>query len=310
MSGLTYAILGCGALGGLYGARLQRAGFEVHFLARSDYDHLRRHGWRIDSKDGDFVLPTVHVYDRAGRMPRCDVVLVCMKTTANGLLPSLLPPVTGPETLVVTLQNGLGVEEDCAAVVGAEHVAGGLCFLCSNKRGPGWVHHLDYGKVVFGQFQDGKDAPLAPSPRLRQVAADFAAAGTPSELMDDLRAARWRKLCWNIPYNALCAILGADTKVVMEKEASRQLVAAVMREVEAGAAACGKPLPPGFVGQMLADTDAMAPYQPSMQLDLAAGRPLELEAILARPLRAAQAAGCPMPRVETLWRELAFLTST
>ena len=148
----TYAVIGTGAIGGLYGARLQQAGAEVHFLLRRDFEHVQTHGLRIESVDGDFDLPQVNAYRRASDMPSCDVVLVALKTTQNHLLPELLPPLVKEDSLVVMLQNGLGIEDAAAAIVGPERVFGGLCFVCSNKVGPGHVCHLDYGHITLAQY--------------------------------------------------------------------------------------------------------------------------------------------------------------
>jgi len=158
----TYAVIGTGAVGGLYGARLQQAGAEVHFLLRSDFDHVQAHGLRVESVYGDVDLPQVNVYQHAGDMPPCDVVLVALKTTQNHLLPELLLSVVGEDTLVVMLQNGLGIEDEAAAIVGPERIFGGLCFVCSNKVGPGHICHLDYGHITLAQYRaDQTPAGLA-----------------------------------------------------------------------------------------------------------------------------------------------------
>ena len=96
-----YAIIGTGALGGFYGARLQRAGCDVHFLLHSDYEHVRQHGLVIESKDGDFVLPRINAYRDARDMPACDVIIVALKAIQNHLLPSLLPR----DGVVTLMQN-------------------------------------------------------------------------------------------------------------------------------------------------------------------------------------------------------------
>lgn len=293
-----YAIIGTGALGGFYGARLQRAGCEVHFLVHSDYEHVREHGLRCDSKDGDFRLPHVHAYQHARDLPPCDVVLVALKTTHNHLLPALLPP-TG---LVLTLQNGLGNEETIAAITGAERVVGGVAFLCSHKVGPGHIRHLDYGQITLGEFS----APGI-TDRLRAIAADFERAGIPVRLEPDLRVVRWRKLVWNIPFNGLSVILDAPTDALVRQAETRALILDVMREVVRGANACDVALTETDITQMMEYSDRMTPYQPSMKLDFDAGRPLELDAIFAEPLRRAQAAGVALPRIETLHRQLTFL---
>ena len=109
---MRYGIIGTGAIGGYYGAKLAHAGEEVHFLLHSDYEYVKQHGLQVDSCDGSFHLDNVNVYQHAGDMPQCDVVLVGLKSVNNNKLQSLLSPLLHGETLVVLIQNGIGVEED------------------------------------------------------------------------------------------------------------------------------------------------------------------------------------------------------
>ncbi len=300
----TYAILGTGALGGFYGARLQRAGQQVHFLLHTDYEHVRQYGIVCESKDGDFTLPHVHAYCDTRDMPRCDVVCVCLKTTQNRLLPRLLPPMVKEDGLVLVMQNGLGNEDEVAAIVGPRRVAGCLCFLCSNKIGPGHIRHLDYGYLRLGEYASGV------TDRLRAVAADFKQAGIEAECVEDLVAARWRKLVWNIPYNGLSVVLRATTDQLMRDPHTRALVESLMREVVAASAACGHPIPEEFIQKMLRDTEQMKPYKTSMMLDFESRRPMEVEAIFGNPLRAARLHGANVPLLESLYRQLKFLDAT
>jgi 2-dehydropantoate 2-reductase len=298
----SYAIIGTGALGGFYGTRLQHAGCDVHFLLHSDYKHVRQHGLICESKDGDFTLPKVNAYRDAHDMPRCDVVCVCLKTTQNHLLPAILPALVTDTGVVLVMQNGLGIEEEVAGIVGAERVMGCLCFLCSNKVGPGHIQHLDYGYVMLGEF-----ARRGFSERMRAIGDDFRGAGISVQLAEDLPAARWQKLVWNIPYNGLSVILNADTTELMSNPHTRQLVEQIMGEVVADGRACGAAVPEEIVGKMLANTEKMKPYRTSMKIDFDEHRPMEVEAIFGNPLRAAQAAGAKSPLLETLYRQLKFL---
>ena len=305
-----YAILGTGALGGFYGARLAKAGLDVHFLLHSDYEHVREHGLVVDSVDGDFVLPEVNAYARATDMPRCDVVCVCLKTTSNHLLGEMLPPVVADDGVVLVLQNGLGIEEHVAGIIGPARVMGGMCFLCSNKVGPGHICHLDYGYVTLADYDAGR-RPRGVTRRMRDVAADFEAAGIPIRFAEDLILARWRKLIWNVPFSGLCVVLRAATDRIMANADTRRLAEALMHEVAGAArAADGRTIDEAFIQGQLADTRKMAPYRPSMLLDHEAGRAMEVEAIFGAPLRAARAAGCPTPRLEELYQELTFLNGS
>src|SRR5262245_60049260 len=113
----SYAILGTGAVGGYYGGLLQKAGLDVHFLVRSDYGHIKAHGLRVDSPEGNFHLNKVSAYPDPESMPTCDVAVVAWKTTENEALARTLPKVLKPGGIVLVLQNGLDPERDAAAVV-------------------------------------------------------------------------------------------------------------------------------------------------------------------------------------------------
>lgn len=306
MTARSYAIIGTGALGGFYGARLQRAGLDVHFLLHSDFAHVRKHGLRIESKEGDFDLPQVNAYPRAKDMPRCDVVAVALKTTRNDLLPSMLPPVVKDDGVVLILQNGLGVEEDAAKIVGPGRVMGGLSFLCSNKVGPGHIRHLDYGAVALAEYSPDHK-PRGITERMRAIASDFERALIPVELVEDLVLARWKKLVWNIPFSGLSVVLHALTDWIMANPETRQLSISLMREVVRGAAAVGRTIPEDFVQKMITDTDKMPPYRTSMMIDYESRRPMEVEAIFGNPVRTAREAGVELPRIEMLYQQLKFL---
>ncbi|HEY9602839.1 MAG TPA: putative 2-dehydropantoate 2-reductase [Allocoleopsis sp.] len=306
MSHRSYAILGTGALGGYYGACLQRAGVEVHFLLHSDYDYVRDFGLAIESPDGDFTLPHVNAYNDAAKMPPCDVAIVALKTTQNHLLPEMLPTTIKEDGVVLVLQNGLGIEEDVAQIVGSKRVMGGLCFLCSNKVGPGHIHHLNYKQIVLGEYLP--DYQLGDiTERMRQIADDFERASIPMALAEDLLLARWKKLVWNIPYNGLSVVLNATTNELMADEYARSLVEQLMAEVAAGAASMGRIIPDLFIQQMLDHTEKMTPYRTSMKIDYDEGRPMEIETMFGNPMRAAKAVGVDLPLISMLYRQLKFL---
>lgn len=310
----SYAILGTGALGGFYGARLQRAGLDVHFLLRSDYQHVREYGLLIESPDGDFTLPHVRACSDVGSMPRCDVVVVALKTTQNKLLPQMLPVVLKDNGVVLVLQNGLGIEDEVAQIVDPKSIIGGLCFLCSNKVGPGHICHLDYGTITLAAFMpDGKPAGI--TEQMLQVAHDFEQAGISIRLTEDLLMARWQKLVWNIPFNGLSVVLDATTAELMADVQARSLAEQLMSEVAVAAEACIRQLsshekrtiPGKFIQTMLDDTAKMKPYRTSMKIDYDEHRPLEIEAIFGNPLRVAQQVGVHLPQITMLYQQLKFL---
>lgn len=300
----SYTVVGAGAVGLLYGSRLADAGHQVRWLVRSGADVLAREGIEVRT-DGRLVRiapgDVVAATDGA-TLPASDVVLLAAKTTANDRLADLVGSVCAPGATVVVLQNGLGAEQRVRAEVpAAAAVLGGLCFVCAHRTGPGRCDHIDYGTVTL--------APLEPERRQAadDVAADLEAAGVEVHVHDDLGVARWRKLVWNIPFNGLCTVLDATTDELLADDATRSLVRSLMGEVVAAAQASGHALADGVVDEMLALTDAMRPYDPSMKLDHAAGRPLEIGAIYDPAIAAARHAGAPMTRVEVLADLLRFL---
>ncbi len=302
---LTYAIIGSGALGGYYGARLLHGGAEVHFLLHSDYEHVAKHGLVVEStQHDDITLPDVHAYRAVSDMPCCDVVIVGLKSTSNALLAELLPGVVKDDGCVLTLQNGLGPEDEAAAVVGAEKVLGGLCFLCSNRVGPGHIKQDRFDHIKLGEF--GKRGI---SERMKAIASDFEAGGVRVQLAEDLPAARWEKLVWNVPYNGLAAVLGVDCSVLMQRV--EPLVADLMFEVVSAARAVVRhTIPTSFVETMLNNTRNMDAYKPSMMIDREMGRPMEIEAIYGEPVRRAEAAGCAVPKMRMLYEQLKVLDAS
>jgi 2-dehydropantoate 2-reductase len=239
-------------------------------------------------------------------MPLCDIVLVALKTTANHLLSDILPHVVKPDGTVVVLQNGRGVEQAVQQILPGATILGGLCFLCSNKTGPGHIRHLDFGSVRIGEYrEDGSAAGITPA--LKKVADLFGQAGIAVDTTDNLGLARWQKLVWNMAYNGVAAVLGATTEQLMANQSTLGLVRAIMEEVVAGARSDGYDLSYDFIETMLRTTAKMVAYSPSMKLDCEAGRPLETETIYWRPIRAARENGVNMPHAETIARQLDFI---
>jgi 2-dehydropantoate 2-reductase len=212
---MKIAVVGCGAVGSFYGARFARAGHEVHFLLRSDYEVVRRQGVRVESPEGGFMVQPRCAQRPEGIGP-ADLVLIGLKTTANDQFPVLLPPVVGPATAVLTLQNGLGNEEQLARLFPVEQIMGGLCFVCLNRIAPGVIRHLGYGQVVLGEFQ------RPPGSRTRELAAQFKAAGVSCKIAENLAQSHWEKLVWNIPFNGL-GVAGAAGPEVLEQLCSAPL---------------------------------------------------------------------------------------
>jgi 2-dehydropantoate 2-reductase len=317
---MKIAIVGCGAVGSYYGAMLARAGQNVHLLLRSDYEAVRQRGVTIQGPEGDF-----NVRPQCARLPEeigeCDAVFIALKATANDQFPKLLPPLVGAHTTVITLQNGLGNEEQLAQLFPAEQIMGGLCFVCLNRVAPGVIRHMAHGMVVLGEFQP------PPRPRTHALASLFNHAGVACKVADNLERAHWEKLIWNIPFNGLgvAGTAGYEAMIHQPSTLSQQpsavlptdqllgdprwetLVRELMLEVIATAAAFGHEISVSFAEKQIERTRTMGAYKASTLIDFERGLPLELVSLFLEPLRRAQQAGVPTPRLTALCRVLESL---
>ena len=297
---MRYAVVGAGAIGGYYGAKLAYSGQEVHFLSHSDYQYVKERGFQVDSCDGSFHLPQVNVYQHAEDMPQCDVVIVGLKTINNHLLPQLLPPLLHQHTAVVLIQNGIGVEADVQQMFPDVQLIAGLAFICSAKTEPGRVNHQCYGSINLGNYSCRDEALFA------QILADFNTAGVTAASVPYAEA-RWKKAVWNMPFNGMTVALDTQTDLLLKNPATRALIREQMMEVIGAAQALGvSALTEEFADKMIAMTDAMTPYSPSMKLDYDFHRPMEIHYLYTRPIELAAEAGFAMPRLKMLEAELRF----
>jgi 2-dehydropantoate 2-reductase len=305
---------------------LCRAGREVHFLLRSDFEAVRQKGVTIRSPAGNFTI-----HPQCAKTPEAiglsDLVLIGLKTTANDQFPKLLPPLVGPQTAVATLQNGLGNTEQLARLFSPEQILSGLCFVCLNRVDPGVIHHLEYGMIVLGEFQ------RRAGPRTHGLAAMFRDAGVPCKVTDNLARAQWEKLVWNIPFNGL-GVAGAagyevfatrhlpavpkllsegwspvtrhspgpvlTTDKLLADPRWEKLLRDLMLEVIATAGALGFEIPASYAEEQIERTRTMGAYRASTLIDFERRQPLELESMFLEPLRRAQTAGVPVPRLAVL----------
>ncbi len=301
---MRYGIIGTGAIGGYYGGKLANAGNEVHFLLHKDYEYVKANGLQVDSCDGDFHLDNVNAYNNTSDMPQCDVVMVSLKSVNNHLLKTMLPPLLHKRTLVVLIQNGIGLEADLQKDFPDLYIAAGLAFICSAKTEPGRVNHQCYGSINIGNYSC-KDSGVTDT-----VIADLKAAGVAVKEVE-YEEARWKKALWNMPFNGMTVALNTQTDLLLKNESSALLIRQLMMEVIGAARHLGiKRLDSTFADLMIKMTQDMTPYSPSMKLDYEYHRPMEIYYLYTRPIEEAQKAGYSMPKMEMLEAELKFLSST
>lgn len=298
---LSYAIIGSGGVGGYVGIKLVHAGFDVHFLAHNDYEHIKTKGLKLDSYRGDIMLPKVNVYNHAMDLPKCDVILVCLKTTQNHILADILTSAASKDSLVVIFQNGIGVEDQIKELLPELQFAGGPIYICSHKVGPGHIQHLDIGNITLGEYSPGKINTL------QQIANDFTASDIKTNIAPDLNSLRWQKLVWNVPFNGLSVVLNTTTDIIVANPHSCRLSTDIMHEVIQAANANGCKIDTSYAEKMIALTKSMIPYAPSMKVDYDNKRELEIQYIYSKPLLYGLQAGVKMPKTSMLEEELILL---
>lgn len=295
---MRIAVVGAGGVGGFFGARLQRAGQEVAFLARGEsLAALRAQGLRVTGASGDLHLDRVTASDDPAAVGAVDAVLVAVKSWQLPAVAPTLAPLVGPDTVVVPLLNGVEAADQLAAALGPAAVAAGLCGLVAYLVAPGVVHHEGgYPYVRMGELDD------RPSARLERLGAAFTSSGVRAEIPADIRAALWTKLLFIAAVSGVGALARAPIGAWRGLAGARHLAERTMREVAAVAAARGVSLPPDAVERTLHFLDGMVPAATSsLQRDIESGRRSELDAQLGVVVRLGAEAGVETPANRLLY---------
>jgi len=302
---LSYTIIGTGALGGTYGIKLANTGATVHFLANSDYAYIKKNGLRLDSIDGNIHLRNVSVFKDAKDLPGADVICICLKSTQNGQLKTMLEPLVRQDTVLLTFQNGLGIEEELQSMFPRSIVVGGVCYSGANKVSEGYIRHDNRGKIILGPLHPGRGLTTA-----RRISVDFERAGVPVTLTEDIVKERWKKLMWNIPFNSLSVILNSATDKIIMNPGMKQFSREVMQELILGAGACGYRIEKEYADELIHLTENLVPHKTSMMLDFENKKHMELQYLLQVPLQKAQERGVLMEKVQVLESILSFIDSS
>lgn len=298
---MRIAIVGTGAIGGYFGGRLAQAGADVVFVARGDtLRAMRDSGLRVDSVDGDFIVQPVQVVDDAAMVGPVDVVLLAVKGWQVSEAIETMRPLVGPSAVVVPLLNGVEAPDQVAAVYGEQRVAGGLCRLFGSVVRPGHVRNgMRQPYIAFGELDNTR------SERMEQLRQAFERAGVWAEIASDIRAALWEKLLFVGPFGGVGAATRAPVGVLRSLPETRALLEGAVAEVFAVAQARGVAVTADAVSRALALIDA-SPEQAtaSMQRDIIAGRPSELESQIGVVVRMARTTGVAVPCHTCLYASL------
>ncbi|MGE3840234.1 MAG: ketopantoate reductase family protein [Vicinamibacterales bacterium] len=300
---MKIAVVGSGAVGGYYGARLAHAGQEVTFVARgAQLRALRERGLLVWSPLGDLQVHALAESDTS-RVGPVDAVLFAVKTYDLDAAAAMLPPLLGPATVVLTLQNGVDAPEAVAKVVQPAHVLGGTTYIGTSLLAPGVIEQVGTRRlIVFGEAFGGATEV---TPRVRALADVLLAAEIQVEAVANVQAALWEKLIFLAPLAGFTASTRLAMGGVWSDAHIRQQILETAREIERVARAAGVGVRPDVVSRMQATCDKLpANMRTSMLMDITAGKPLEVEALLGSVVRRGQALGVPTPQTSTLYAVL------
>jgi 2-dehydropantoate 2-reductase len=293
-------MLGSGGVGGYFGAKLARAGEDVTFLARGAHlAAMQKDGLRVRSAiDGEWVVKTTAVDDAAG-LPPVDVAFLTVKANdTDGVLERARPAI-GPDTAVITLQNGVRSIEVIDRILGPGHAVGGAAYIFATIDTPGVIDHRLLGRIAFGEL-DGRRTP-----RAERILAAVSAAGIPVELSSDIRRVMWEKYLLICAQAGMTALARVPAGILRAHQPTWAMYRALVEEVAAVGRAEGVALGPDAVAGVMKAAESLAPTAfSSLHHDLTSGKPLELDALHGHLVRLGQRHGVPTPMAFAVYAAL------
>jgi 2-dehydropantoate 2-reductase len=292
-------VVGAGGVGGYFGAKLARAGTGVAMLARGAHlDAIRRDGLRVRSTIEGESVAHVEASDRV-ETAAVDAVLLCVKSYDTESALEAIRPAVGPDTAVLSLQNGVDNEDKIDAVLGPGHALGGAAYVFATIEAPGVIAHRFAGRIVFGEM-DGR-----PRPRARRLHDAFAAAGVEVELSTDVRRALWEKYLLISAQAGMTCITRCPTRVVRETPETWAMYRRIVEELSAVGRAAGVALAPDVVESIMKQAAAIGgDTYSSLHHDLVAGKRLELDALHGHAVRLGERLGVPVPTIFAVYAAL------
>jgi len=286
---MRIAVMGAGAVGGYFGARLAASGLDVSFIARGE--HLRAtqtHGLRVRSIQGDLAIHSRFTSNPVDVGP-VDLILFSVKSPDTEEAAKSLTPLMSEKSTVLSLQNGVDNPEKIARLWGADRTLASVVYIAAAVREPGVIEHSGGGRIVLGSL----DAPDQES--ARDIQSILGRSHIPCDVSSEIRTVLWRKLAWNSPFCALSCLLRMTVGEIMASDSLRHLVRGCVEEVREAARCRGIHLPPSIAQDTLDSSHRLVDVKPSMLQDLEAGKPLEHEALNGIVVRILHQAGKRAP---------------
>jgi 2-dehydropantoate 2-reductase len=285
---MRIAVMGSGAVGGYFGAKLAAAGNQVAFIARGEHlAALQASGLKVKSPNGDLEIRQAQFTEAPERVGNVDLILFCVKSYDTEAAAQAIKPMVSDRSQILSLQNGIDNPEKLARVYGQSKVLPAVVYVGTQLSAPGVITHSNGGRIIFGQM-DG-----AVGDQTKMLAQTLTAAGIPSEASAEIRQVQWTKLLWNAPFCAISCLT--------------QLALDCMAEVRAAARTLGIELPGQLFDEVLSFSRGLGEFKPSMLQDLEANKPLEYQAFNGIVVKLLEANGQPAPINQTFYRALRFL---
>ena len=289
---MKIAVMGAGGVGGYFGAKLAKAGADVTFIARGAHlAAMRAGGLRVEGHTERFALQPVRATDDPAEVGAVELVLLAIKAYDLERATRQMQPLIGPATAILPLLNGADIAERIGAVVGAEHVLGGVALISARIAEPGLIRQMGtLNKIVFGELSG------AVTPRSEAIRDALLHAQIATELSRQIRSEIWKKFLFITAAGGVCAVTGSLLGAVLADPDTRALYAGCVEEAAAVARALRIALPESAVADTLRFSDAVPKEtRTSMLLSLEQGQKLELDSLNGTVARMGRELGVPTP---------------
>ena len=299
---MRIAVMGTGAVGGYFGAKLAAAGHEIGFIARQRHlATLRREGLRVESRAGNLYVRKALFTDSPADVGPVDLVLFCVKSYDTTEATAALAPMIKGQTAILSLQNGIDNPAKIAERWGADRTFAGVVYIGAQLSGPGLVQHFSGGKIILGAINNRH------SDAVDTIEQTLSGAQIPCEISPAVAQVQWAKLLWNAPFCAISCLTRSTVKQILESESLTKLALDCMIEVQSAAHTQGIELRRELLGQTLDFSRGLGEFKPSMLQDLEAGKPLEYDAFNGIVIRLLDQVGQQAPTNQVFYATLKFL---
>jgi 2-dehydropantoate 2-reductase len=299
---MRIAVVGAGAVGGFFGAKLAAASNDVAFVARGPHlAAMRQAGLTVESAQGSLRVDDALFTDDPAQIGKVDLVLFCVKSYDTESAAQSLAPMIGRETAILSLQNGIDNTDKLKRLYGDTQPLAGVVYLGSQLSRPATIRHSAGGRIIFGELGGQVHE------RTRAIEQALSSAQIPCEMSTEIRHVQWRKLLWNAPFCAISCLTRATVKDIVDSDSLTKLALDCMKEVRAAAKTQAIDLSPALFDETLSFSRSLGDFKPSMLQDLEAGKPLEFEAFNGIVVKFLQRAGQEAPTNQVFHAALKYL---